>query len=51
MVKRLVLRGSKRKQERMSLLVVELRVASNWLRTRFDRGPEPFVPNRKRFRL
>jgi hypothetical protein len=42
MVKRLVLRGSKRSErERVSLLLVELRAAPNWLRTRFDRGPVP----------
>jgi hypothetical protein len=36
------LRGSKRSErERVSLLLVELRAAPNWLRTRFDRGPVP----------
>jgi hypothetical protein len=39
MVKRLVLGGSKRKRERVSLLVVELRVARDWLRTQFGMGP------------
>jgi hypothetical protein len=38
MVKRLVLGGSKRKRERVSLLVVELRVARDWLRTQFGMG-------------
>jgi hypothetical protein len=42
MVKHLVLGGSKRSaRERVSLLIVELLAAPNWLRTRFDRGPVP----------
>jgi hypothetical protein len=51
MVKRLVLEARRGARKRVSLLVVELRAASNWLRPRFDRGPGLFMTNRKCFRL